>query len=359
MTSLFGYEYGGDPALTDGTAGGKDVDPRVQILIYNINGTVAPVPDGTYGIMGMFWGKDYYDEGDSSLGSDHSNEAEIIYLDSYFIERLPEEGKSALAHEYQHMINFNRKSIAASEPNGSVPWVDTWYNEMLSLLAEEIVGGAISLPPEGLPLATRIPLFLGRGFSMVGVTEWFYDDLNSYCYSMAYAFGAYLARNYGGAALVKEIMDNGTFGKESIGAALMARNPSVFPSATFGPEAAFDEAFRRFGEALVFSGEAAAASDFNTFDRTASSVVNGQTYVCSSFDVWSIQNYFSGYQTGNGDVIPTWYDGPLVIDFADIELPAHGLSLESAASWLDVHGDLSVEVAMPTDSDVELYLMVR
>lgn len=359
MVNLFGYEYGGDPALTDGTAGGKDGDLLVQILIYNINGTVAPVPDGTYGIMGMFWGKDYYDEGDSALGSDHSNEAEIIYFDSYFIERLPEEGKSALAHEYQHMINFNRKAVAASEPNGEIPWVDTWYNEMLSLLAEEIVGGTINLPAEGLPLATRIPLFLGQGFSMVGVTEWFYDDLNPYCYSMAYAFGAYLVRNYGGATLVEAIMDNGSFGKESVGAALMACNPSVFPSGTFGPETAFDEAFRRFGEALVFSGEAADASDFNTFDRTTSAVVSGQSYLCSAFDVWSIKNYFSGWQTGSGYVIPTWYDGPLVIDFADIDLPAHGLSLESAASWLGVYGDLSVEVALPTDPDVELYLMVR
>ena len=79
-------------------------------------------------------------------------------------------------------------------------------------------------PDEDAPVA-RFERF-ASGYYQSGLVDWLDGDNDKlrYSYAGAYAFGAYLARNYGGASLIKEIATNEYVDQESITAALQACN---------------------------------------------------------------------------------------------------------------------------------------
>lgn len=133
-TSVFGYERGGAPDGEDNSDGGVDGNQYISILIYDIDFDAAT----TSGILGYFWSKDEYADGSAALGgqSGFSNEKEMFYLDAPFLAAYPYMLVSTLAHEYQHMINWNRNVWERGE---SVP---TWLNELCSLAAEDLLEGA-------------------------------------------------------------------------------------------------------------------------------------------------------------------------------------------------------------------------
>ncbi len=85
-------------------------------------------------IMGFFYPADKYE--DTSIGSYHSNEADILYVNSYYFQ--PEIWKSdkinvlaTFIHEFQHMTFFDTRD------NNNLDTEDArWLNEGLSMLAE-------------------------------------------------------------------------------------------------------------------------------------------------------------------------------------------------------------------------------
>jgi hypothetical protein len=203
-TNILGYEYGGEP----GGHKGADGDSKIQILVYDIG----------YGIGGYFapWDTLTNEEIDAAPVTawykvHKSNEAEIFYLDSTCVKEIPEFAYSTLVHELQHMINWNEKTIK----NGIVS--NVWYNEMLSMMTEDLLSSHIGIAPEDDGhVIQRIPWFL-LSYEETPLTEWENNDVN---YSQKYAYGAYLLRNYGGADILKEIMANNYADEASITAAL-------------------------------------------------------------------------------------------------------------------------------------------
>jgi hypothetical protein len=92
------------------------------------------------GVLGYFWSKDEapadsfgggYMPGSSGT---YSNGAELFYIDAYFADKYPNEIKSTLIHEFQHMINHNQKYVMRGISS------DTWFDEMLSLLSRKCSG---------------------------------------------------------------------------------------------------------------------------------------------------------------------------------------------------------------------------
>lgn len=175
---------------------------------------------GTCGVVGYFWAKDYYDSGYSSSSVyKSSNEGKYFYIDIPFCnysnksyngvkngttEVVSDTVISTLFHEYQHMIDYKTKSGL-----GAVP---AWYNEMLSMLCEDLLQNEMGLTEKVQD--GRIPNFNGY-YYYSGIAQ--YLDSNSWIsYGTAYAFGAWLARNYGGAALVTEMSKNDSVGIDSI-----------------------------------------------------------------------------------------------------------------------------------------------
>jgi hypothetical protein len=311
-TNILGFEYGGGP---NGN-GGKDGDPKIQILVYNIGSSM----------LGYFWDKDFHD---NQTGS---NKAEIFYISSTYMKSSPELIYLTLAHEFQHMINFNRKYVE----NGR--YSATWYDETLSMMAEDVMVNILGIPAThaDYPIRDHIPYFI-ETYDKVGFTEW---PNSPYPYSKGYTFGAYLMRNYGGAELLKKILDNDTVNIASLTAALNEMSPGT----------TFETALSRFGESMIFSGDSIPEGTL-TFDKTVTTTVtahNGtHTYTLLGFDIWTMMRYSSSNL------------GPIVYSTAQRTMRGHTVLLQQDNSWKDISGSISITLNKPSNANVEFYLMVR
>ena len=174
------------------------------------------------GVVGYFWSRDYYDRSYSTNKTiKTSNEGKYFYIDIPFCNYtssntyagtggVSNTALSTLFHEYQHMINFNQKDILHDKSTGD----HVWYNEMLSMLCEDLMQDALGIPDNENIQKSRIPNFNGY-YYYSGVAQYISQD-SWISYGTAYAFGAWLARNYGGAKLVKEMSTNAYVGIESV-----------------------------------------------------------------------------------------------------------------------------------------------
>lgn len=333
-TPIFGYEYGGGVSQQDPGYGGVDKDPKIQILIYDINFDYDYSKNLT--ILGYFAAKDLYAQKtlDEYNMNSKSNEAELFYIDSFELDRRPLLLYSTLIHEFQHMINFNEKFIK----NGRI--TEVWYNEMLSLLAEDMIGPLIGIDASqsAHPINNLMPFFLGR-YNAAGITEWYTDDLTSY--ANVYAFGAYLARNYGGAELIMEIAKNGKANIPSLSSALSKINPGIV----------FEQTIDRYGEALIYSGDHNPA-DALSFDRTVAKKINGVDYTFERFNIWDKLRFQEDTLTS--------YKGPVIWSLDWIfTIPAHALIVQSLDEWQHRTGTLDITLWQPSSSYIDMYIMIR
>ena len=219
----------------------RAMKPYVNIVLWDIgkDGT-----SGNCGVVGYFWAKDYYQ---SSVQS-NSNEGKYFYIDIPFCNydsygsysgnggTVSDTVISTLFHEYQHMINFNQKVIVAGHRN-----VDTWYNEMLSMLCEDLMGDALGLESGEKVYDGRIPNF-NAYYYYSGAAQ--YLDSNSWVsYATAYNLGSFLMRNYGGTALVREMSINDSVGIASVVSAVNTKN---------GTSCSWNDIFKEYVKACAF-----------------------------------------------------------------------------------------------------------
>jgi len=251
-TNLYGYEmrYGSAEAAVKAaqenrwvditpdmdewkTMRGIDDDDKIQIFLYEM-----PLDIG-----GFFWGKDEYRDAAMTSRGLRSNEAEIFYLNASLFKGDPLFMYSTLAHEFQHMIHLNQKTLRYNLAS------ETWYNEMLSMLTEDMLAPLVGVDwnMKGHPISDRIRDFNGS-YWMTSTTQWNIDDYpldypEADFYAAAYAFGAFLARNFGGVNFIREVYQNRFVNRESLSAALQAIHA---PNGVWS----FDEALARFPEVL-------------------------------------------------------------------------------------------------------------
>ena len=167
----------------------------------------------------------------------YSNEAAMLYVDSNFLTNNPKNVYTTLVHEFNHMINFSIKTLQYSTNHTltlqgiSNHMCDTWFTEMLAMVTEDMFCDYLQTAYEESPMA-RLPLF--NLFYNYGFRNWDSytvagtNDLDSIyvSYANTYAFGAFLARNYGGVDLIKDIATNEYINKEAIDKALKKRGYS-------------------------------------------------------------------------------------------------------------------------------------
>ena len=202
----------------------------------------------------------------------------------------PNKLTGTLAHETQHMISYYQNSVLQGVT------VDTWLNELCSMMTEDLLSRNADIAgPRGIaaddPSAGTYPIYDGRlprynYYNDVSVTAWYGGSDVYKSYSINYAFGAYLGRNYGGAPFFSAVYGS-----------------------SFGDHRAVEDAVAASGETLDF-GEilrrwaiANLASDKEGFQQ-GYLYNNGQTWLTSSADgndyyLGSINLYnysFSGYQ---------------------------------------------------------------
>ena len=193
----------------------QNYNGKVNILIYDIANDACESQTG--GVYGFFHALDFYTDSKHS----NSNKTECINVDSFFFNKDTEGSFQTLFHEFQHLENFVNKVVLSS--NSSVSKVSTWYNEMLSMLSEDIFTDLLGIALENAP-ANRLNFF--NAYYPLGFYQWrsgsdYFPSGDVYIsYANSYAFGAYLLRNFGGIELIKEISQNDFVDEESITKAL-------------------------------------------------------------------------------------------------------------------------------------------
>lgn len=158
----------------------------------------------------------------------------------------PQEIFSTLAHEFLHLVSYYQKRITHTLTTRT----QVWLEEMIALVTEDLISDKMGLPgPRGVPFKGGNPDYSpgtrpGKSYRLMAynlssdpqpgpslTTNWGKPSF-SYSYGISYAFGAYLARNYGGAALFREIVRNEHSDEQAVLAAISKVNPGV--SKTFG-----------------------------------------------------------------------------------------------------------------------------
>jgi hypothetical protein len=305
-TALLGYEYGGN-----GGNGGVDGDPLINILVFDIDGNEDK---GSVITLGYFYPGDEFQNGDTYP---YSNEAEIFYLDVVQLKNNPTAIYSTLIHEFNHMINFGIKVLGGGEIRS---WnTEVWYTEMLSMLAEDVIGPMVGILAENDShvINTRIPRWLSA-YADSSVMYWPSSGGNALPYYQSnYAFGAYLVRNFGGPALLSAIAKSSSGGRGSVDGALRLFN---------GMEVDTAYALSRFNEALLYSGNDIPEGVFS-FDREVSGIIGGYPYTFYRFNIWNMAD--GGRQ------------GPLIREYAkmtDYAAPANTVQLYTDSTWKNKTG---------------------
>ncbi|MDR1239943.1 MAG: hypothetical protein LBK27_07505 [Treponema sp.] len=336
-TEIFGREPGGPGAANPG---GIDGDAKIHILIYDIDFDQGT---GNANTAGFFWAKDLYAQADINNWDKHpqTNLAEMFYLDAEFTEFQPKAIYSTLIHEFQHMISYHEKRMVRGLPGSSNPW----YTEMMAMLAEDLIGPqmGIGFDDPGHP-AYRWAVEFMVNYSALGVNKWNTEDL-MVSYANAYEFGAYLVRNFGGAALLKEMASNNYMDTASVNAALSSSVNPVPGVRTW------QDALGRYGEALIY-GNDIYQSDRLSFNRISETI---PFYSFSAVNLWS-----RPYRVPNIVNFPAGYRGPLIPSlYYGFGMNAHALLIQSYTIWQNVSGNLEVSFQRPNNPNVDLYIMVR
>ena len=253
IRNVFGNEsdlishISGTTEILDDISNVSDTGEMVNIVVYDIGGDYKE--GQTSGVVGYFWPKDYYSKNSDMTNVDSdsaavlrlTNEGKYFYVDSGFLTNYESMVYSTLAHEFQHMINYGEKTVASKMT------YSTWFTEMLSMVCEDMVQQYLGIKDEDSPIG-RLATF-AQNYYGSGLTEWLDGDNVVMSYAGAYAFGAYLARNYGGTELIKQIATNAAVDQKAITQALSACKKNE----------TFESVFEKYAQALVLDNPPAAA----------------------------------------------------------------------------------------------------
>lgn len=177
------------------------------------------------GTLGYFTDTDYYPDledlntmtGQNFAKSDypfyHSNEGKYLYIDAPSCVSAVANVMTIITHEYQHLITWGRKTMNHYASKGYI-LADSAYYEMMAMVGEDFMKEYtkslyIDFTNDNTPFAWRLPSF-NVNYPMSGI-EYRTDENGTYVsvsYATNYTFGAWLARTYGGAALMYDIVNN-------------------------------------------------------------------------------------------------------------------------------------------------------
>lgn len=190
---------------------------KVNIVIYDIGADYNNAEEYQTGVVGYFYSKDY--GLNSGTIYPKSNSGKYFYVDSGYINKSFDWTVSTLAHEFQHMIGFNQKNLLHGKSS------ETWYSEMLSMLCEDLMQEHLGIEDGNSP----------KGRTQTFNALYFYSGISEYnesyptvSYATAYSFGSFLARNFGGAALVQKISTNSSVNEDSILEAVNSLNKTSY-----------------------------------------------------------------------------------------------------------------------------------
>ena len=318
-----------------------DTGTKVNIVVYDIEDDYTT--GQASGVAGYFWPKDYYIATDTPTSRDDvlplSNEGKYFYVDSGFLNEYPDMIYSTLAHEFQHMINFGQKTMKSMETatkQSDIVSSSTWSNEMMSMVCEDMIQQHLGISAADSPISRLI--FFAQGYYNSGLTDWLLGNDVAYSYAGAYAFGAYLARNYGGTSLIKQIATNKYVDQEAITQALKSNK------ATSGET--FESVFKKYPQALVLNKSPKGVT-VPTFNKSVNGI-GGAMPKINLFDELIIE--------GKAYSIKPVLLSPK--STSRVNLRPYGFTLHSVGS-LNSAGTVNITFSSPVNENEKIYLLVQ
>jgi len=292
---------------------------KIIILVSDIFGDSTQKQNS--GVFGFFYA------GDFDLDNDVSNGCQMIYMDSVLLKNYPDTAYTTLAHEFCHLLNFTNKEI-----NADLSEEAEWFTEMLAMQAEDLMYETV-LKDLGISKNTvvknRIPYYLSK--PNLGFTSW--NNANTYYnYGNTFAYGAFLARNYGGAQLINEIATNAYLDDEAITKALKAKGYSV----------TFKDTVKEFAVSSVNQKLSSKAKDVKTLSKRTESTLGSYKYIADKIDFESIKSTNSG-------------EGIYILDNkTTCDIGAKGFSVQYAGE-----GIKEFDVTIPSVSGLKMYVVIQ
>ena len=203
---------------------------KIDILIFDLEQDARSSANGggTYGFFNIV---DIYTEepvnrlNEKESAGYRTNQAECFYIDAYFLKNSPEKIYETLVHEFQHLLGFINTVV-----NKGSSVYETWYTEMMSQLAEDILISYLGIEYEDSFLPGRMSWC--NLYHNLGFYDW--NNNESAGYGNAYLFGSYLAHSYGGIDFIRALAQCGKINEEAVTFALkQTRNSDDFYTAFY------------------------------------------------------------------------------------------------------------------------------
>ena len=227
-TNIYGKEWGADAQNIDSHLIGNN--DTINILIFNAD---------TKGLAGYFHPKDNFIK--SYIPA--SNEKIMFYVNSQLYSQDEKETFTTLAHEFQHMIHFYRRTINNIEDN-------TWFDEMMSEATEDLLATKLKYDgPRNVDYRDGTAGYSGNSggrypnfnrYNYLSLTNWGNSVVD---YSKVSSFGAFLLRNYGGSIGGAKVLHDMMYSTSS--------NEQAVLDAT--GESSFENLLNKWGEGVILS----------------------------------------------------------------------------------------------------------
>ena len=320
-----------------------DANEKIYIIVMSMTDDST---GGYYSTLDMYT-KSYIDNYNADY---RTNEARMFYINSGMLDEM-EECVSALTHEFQHMLRYICDEIVKGVKTPD------WYDEMLSQLAEDIFSGYLNLKTESTAIS-KLESF--KMFTNFGVTYWNNDDPvnNQASYSVNYAFGAYLLRNYGGAGLLAALTSHDTpgTGKDVINNAfsiLGLKNND-------GGDLTFEDAAAAFYQVCIYTSKEDADKGMS-LNKEVEFSVGDITVTAPAIDLMNIRSS-QGELISESPVMPFPYSEIIKSDdYAAVQLHPYGFILSDLARDDEMSGEKPIRnagrivIELPSNLDVKIY----
>ena len=217
-----------------------------------------------------------------------SSESELSLLSR---EALVQENQRKYFVDPLNFVIENNKARALQVSDES----ETWFNEMLSMLAEDMMNTMLGFDEDDSVWKERLTA-LNYRYINSGIDEYNSNNVLA-SYAMSYGFGAWFARQYGGAELIGHTSKNQYANINAMRAAVKKMGESV-PSS--------QQMFSEYIQSLAFRPTFAAKNNLPTLKKAASNDITYGSYTSSMPAVdahsYKVKNSFYGPAIYKSDV---------------------------------------------------------
>lgn len=304
---------------------------KINILLYDIKSDYSESQSS--GILGFFTRGDYFPWKQIYNTTSHSNGGKFLHIDSGFANNFPGDTQSTVVHEFQHMIHngmFRAKGKVS----------ETWYDEMCSMLAEDLLQKKLGLADKEVgKYRFNHLMFSYRTFPFF---KWDTLDSNATAmsYANAYGLGYIISKKYGGPDFIYELTHNASSGTLDGFLETVRCHNSLATKESILRDIAIEMVTGLYSNRDVVS---------------TAHVMNDYTYPMTAFDLLNFDWVSSGKQY-KGPHYKSVYKNPTAAEASPLILEPNQFSIASlGTSPVD---DLDLEFYGEVSPDIKEYILI-